>query len=204
MWLFLYFLISLVTQMVKHLSAMRETRVWSLGQEDTLEKEMTTHSSTLVWKIPWMEEPGGLQSMGSPSQTRLSDFTFAFLYISLSFFSSSCLLSFNPFSLILFPFLFMPINLFIRSYERERHLLDFPSFLISVKLTMSIISTFPFFWTIHTTYVVLTNLLSMVHPAGSTTAGKSTYSSGISCYFCKRRQRKDFLRGGTAGLTAPG
>ena len=51
--------------MVKHLPAMRETRVQSLGQEDPLEKEMATHSSTLAWKIPWMEEPGGLQSMGS-------------------------------------------------------------------------------------------------------------------------------------------
>ena len=44
---------------------MRETRVWSLGWEDPLEKETATHSSTLAWKIPWMEEPGGPQSMGS-------------------------------------------------------------------------------------------------------------------------------------------
>ena len=55
---------SLVAQMVKHLPAMQETWVQSLGQEDPLEKEMATHSSTLVWKIPWMEEPGKLQSMG--------------------------------------------------------------------------------------------------------------------------------------------
>ena len=51
--------------MVKHLSTMWETRVQSLGQEDILEKEMATHFSTLAWKIPWMEEPGRLQSMGS-------------------------------------------------------------------------------------------------------------------------------------------
>jgi len=51
--------------MVKCLSAVQETRVRSLGQEDPLEKEMATHCSTLVWKIPWMEEPSGLQSMGS-------------------------------------------------------------------------------------------------------------------------------------------
>ena len=51
--------------MVKHLPAMRETRVQSLGQEDPREKEMATHSSTVAWKIPWMEEPGELQSMGS-------------------------------------------------------------------------------------------------------------------------------------------
>ena len=56
---------SLVAQMVKYLPAVWETWVQSLGGEDTLEKEMATHSSTLVWKIPWMEEPGGLQSMGS-------------------------------------------------------------------------------------------------------------------------------------------
>ena len=46
-------------------SAMRETRVGSLGREDLLEKEMVTHSSTRAWKIPWTEETGGLQSMGS-------------------------------------------------------------------------------------------------------------------------------------------
>ena len=51
--------------MVKHLPAMQETRVQSLGQEDPLEKEMATHSSTHAWKIPWTEKPGGLQSMGS-------------------------------------------------------------------------------------------------------------------------------------------
>ena len=55
----------LVAQRLKHLPAMRETWVQSLGQEDPLEKEMTTHSSILAWKIPWMEEPGGLQTMGS-------------------------------------------------------------------------------------------------------------------------------------------
>ena len=47
------------------LPAMRETRVQSLGQEDPLEKEMATHSSIPAWRIPWTEEPGGLQSMGS-------------------------------------------------------------------------------------------------------------------------------------------
>ena len=56
---------SLVAQKVKHLPAMRETQVLSLGQEDPLEKEMATHSSTLAWRIPWTEEPGGVQSMES-------------------------------------------------------------------------------------------------------------------------------------------
>ena len=55
---------SLVAQMVKRLPAIRETRVQSPGREDPLEKEMATHSSTLAWKIPWVEEPGRLQSMG--------------------------------------------------------------------------------------------------------------------------------------------
>ena len=49
-----------VAQMVKHLSRMRETRVRSLGWEDPLEKEMAIHSRTIAWKIPWIEEPGGL------------------------------------------------------------------------------------------------------------------------------------------------
>ena len=53
-----------VAQRVKHLPAMQETWVRSLGQEDPLEKEMPTHSSTLAWKIPWTEKPGRLQSMG--------------------------------------------------------------------------------------------------------------------------------------------
>ena len=55
----------LVAQTVRHLPTMWETRVQSLGQEDLLEKEMATHSSILAWKIPWMEEPGRLQSMES-------------------------------------------------------------------------------------------------------------------------------------------
>ena len=55
---------SLVAQRVKHLPTMRETRVWSQGREDPLEKEMAPHSSTLAWKIPWSEKPGRLQSMG--------------------------------------------------------------------------------------------------------------------------------------------
>ena len=51
--------------MVKNLPAMQETQVLSLGREDPLEEGMATHSSILAWKIPWTEEPGGLQSMGS-------------------------------------------------------------------------------------------------------------------------------------------
>ena len=56
---------SLVAQTVKRLPAMWEAWVRSLGREDPLEKETATHSSTRAWKIPWMEEPGRLQSMGS-------------------------------------------------------------------------------------------------------------------------------------------
>ena len=57
--------LSLVAQMVKSLPAALETWVRSLGQEDPLEKGMATHSSILAWRIPWTEEPGGLQSVGS-------------------------------------------------------------------------------------------------------------------------------------------
>ena len=56
---------SLMAQMVKNLPAVQETQVQSLDREDSLEKKMATHSSILAWEIPWMEEPGGLQSMGS-------------------------------------------------------------------------------------------------------------------------------------------
>ena len=56
--------VSLVAQTVKHLPAMQETRVQSLGWEDTLEKEVPTHSSIFAWRISWTEEPGRLQSMG--------------------------------------------------------------------------------------------------------------------------------------------
>ena len=56
---------SLVAQLVKNPPAMQETWVLSLGWEDPLEEEMATHSSILAWRIPWTEEPGGLQAMGS-------------------------------------------------------------------------------------------------------------------------------------------
>ena len=62
-----------MAQRVKNLPARQETPVQSLGQEDPLEKEMAVHSGTLAWRIPWTEEPGGLQSVGSQSRTRLSD-----------------------------------------------------------------------------------------------------------------------------------
>ena len=60
-----------MTQMVKNLPPMQKTGVQSLGQEDLLEKVMAIHSSTLAWRIPWTEEPGGLQSMRSQSQPGL-------------------------------------------------------------------------------------------------------------------------------------
>ena len=71
---------SLVAQMVKNLPGVQETLVWSLGQEDPLEKGMATHSSILAWRIPWTEELGRLQSMGSKRvghnwATNISHFT---------------------------------------------------------------------------------------------------------------------------------
>ena len=69
----------LLAQRVKHLPAMWETRVLSLGRKDPLEKEMATHSSILAWKIPWTEEPGRLRTIGIiKSQRRRRDFTFTF------------------------------------------------------------------------------------------------------------------------------
>ena len=62
-WLILW--ASIVAQMVKNLQAIQETGIRSLGQEDPLEKGMATHSSILAWRIPWTEEPGRLQSIGS-------------------------------------------------------------------------------------------------------------------------------------------
>ena len=78
---FHYYGTSLVAQTVRRLSTMRETRVRALGWEDPLEKEMAIHSGTVAWKIPWMQEPRGLQSMGSLRVghdwvTSLSVFTF--------------------------------------------------------------------------------------------------------------------------------
>ena len=64
-----------MAQTVKHLPPMREAWVPSMGLEDPLEKEVATHSSVLGWRIPGTEEPGGLQSTGSQSRARLSDFT---------------------------------------------------------------------------------------------------------------------------------
>ena len=61
----LYYNLFSMAQLVKNLPTMQETQILSLAWEDTLEKEMAAHSSTVAWKTPWMEEPGRLQSMGS-------------------------------------------------------------------------------------------------------------------------------------------
>ena len=97
----LSFVIALTAQMVVTcLPTMQGTLVWSLGREDPLEKEMTTHSSTLAWKIPWTEEPGRLHGV-TRSRTWLSDFIF------LSFFILSGAIS---------PLFFSSISLFAFSY----------------------------------------------------------------------------------------
>ena len=82
--LFLFFPgTSLVAQTVKRLSTMRETWVHFLGWEDPLEKEMAIHSSTIAWKIPWTEEPGRLQSMGSKESDTTERLHFHFLFFFL-------------------------------------------------------------------------------------------------------------------------
>ena len=75
-----HFLSYLVAQMVKHLPAMQETWVWSLGQEHPLEKEIATHSSILAWKISWTEEPGRLQSWGCRESDMTEWLTHAHLF----------------------------------------------------------------------------------------------------------------------------
>ena len=69
-----------MAQTVKRLPTMWETWVQSLGWEDPLKKEMATHSSTLAWKIPWMEKRDRLQSTGSHRVGRLSSFTFTYTF----------------------------------------------------------------------------------------------------------------------------
>ena len=81
---FTYVTPPLLAQMINNQPAMQETRVWSLGQEDLLEKGMATHFSILAWRIPWMEESGKLQSMGSQRVTHnWVMITFAFLFTHL-------------------------------------------------------------------------------------------------------------------------
>ena len=92
---------SLVTQTVKCLPTMWETWVRSLGQEDPLEKEMATHSSTLAWKVPWMEEPGVAKSW-----MRLSDFTFTFKLVVFSKIKMP-----NHFKVSVFPLLLKNVNI---------------------------------------------------------------------------------------------
>ena len=82
---------SLVAQTVKHLPAMQETWVRSLGQEDPVEKEMATHSSPLAWKIPWMEEPVGYSPWGrkeSDTTEPLSTCTHVVISLTFLFFNS--------------------------------------------------------------------------------------------------------------------
>ena len=77
---YFHFRAFLVAQTVKHLPAMREIWVQPLGQEDPLEKEMAIHSSTLAWRVPWMEKPGRSLVHGvAKSQILPSDFTFTFI-----------------------------------------------------------------------------------------------------------------------------
>ena len=80
-----------VAQRVKPLPTMQETRVHSLGQEDPLEKEMATHSSTLVWKIPWMEEPVGSQRVGHNWATSLRLGFSGYARCTLSVWKGNCL-----------------------------------------------------------------------------------------------------------------
>ena len=88
---------SLVAQRVKHLPSTQETWVRSLGGEDSLEKEMATHSSILAWKTPWMEKPGELQSMDSQrvehnwvTSLHMNNYLFHLLCVHLPLFVTLC------------------------------------------------------------------------------------------------------------------
>ena len=74
-----------MAQRLKHLPAMWETWVWSLGQEDPLEKEMAAHSSILAWRIPWTEEPGRLQSTGHKESDMTERLHFILIYFPVDF-----------------------------------------------------------------------------------------------------------------------
>ena len=102
---------SLVAQMVKRLPAMRETWVQSLGQEDPLEKETATHSSTLAWKIPWTEEPGRLQSM--ELQRVGHDWVTSLSFLSCPFES---VMPYNHLILLLLPSIFASIRVFSNEF----------------------------------------------------------------------------------------
>ena len=84
-----------MVQRLKHLPAMWETWVRSLGQEDPLEKEMATHSSILAWRIPWTEELGGLQSMGHKESDMTERLHFHFLKKEKCVLKQSTLLLYN-------------------------------------------------------------------------------------------------------------
>ena len=88
-----------MAQMVKRLPAMQETRVRFLGWEDPLEKEMATHSSTLAWKIPWMAEPGGLQSWGHKQSDTTERLHFSFAEVNESHSLSSVRLFGTPWAI---------------------------------------------------------------------------------------------------------
>ena len=85
-----YMWCSCKSQLVKNLPAMLETWVQFLGREDPLEKEVATHFSILAWKIPWTEEPGGLQFIGCKSRTRLSTIFSFFLFVYVLLYLSYC------------------------------------------------------------------------------------------------------------------
>ena len=112
--------------MVKRLPTMQETQIQSLGREDLLEKEMATHSSILAWKIPWTEEPGRLQSMGSQKVRATS--TTEQLHFLLFFNTYAIIYNFSKFSLILMFLVFV---------------LDTPSSLCGILVSRSDIETAP-------------------------------------------------------------
>ena len=113
-WLITVLLTSLVAQTVKHLSTMWETQVRSLGQEDPLGKEMATHSNTIAWKIPWMEEPGSY-NIPLLIHNLLGFILYSFISIVCQFFIEATLNFINLFYFPILYFLYICYNLYLLS-----------------------------------------------------------------------------------------
>ena len=96
----------LVAQSVKNLSAIKETRVWSLDQADALEKEMATHSSILAWEISWTEEPGRLQLFPGGQQGQLNEYKIITCWTKLLWWNAGD-------SNHLIPLIYIPLSSFI-------------------------------------------------------------------------------------------
>ena len=192
------FQLSLVAQTVKNLPAMQETWDQSLGWEDPLEKEMATHSSVLAWRIPWTEEPGGLQSMGSP-RVGCDWVTNTFqLYLQLGDSSSS--LSHVPMAHLLthlIPLVFSELLLYARLFQIAGAQICSARFSPTSALIYEDIWLFCWIFTLRTAQNLKREVCRVKslkqHSVGSGWKGGGLWESRASC------STRDGLKGGVAG-----